>query len=143
MSAADDLQSLADLCAAAAHQCLDEIVALGVKPTDAAPGLVWEQTRDHLEDQMGNLSAMATKLSSEAVLAVLDAAAGDLGDLADATQNAQQEIKQIQKISDFITRASQILDVGLAVLALASAPSVSAAQTLADKIKALATPLAG
>jgi hypothetical protein len=143
MSAADVLQDLADLCHSAAHQALDAMADLGPKPADAAAAHAWEQSRAQLQDQMNSLSAMAVKLSSEAVVSALDAAGADLDELKHVTQDAEDEIKKIKQVSDMITRAAQVLDVGLAVLALAAAPSVSAASTLAAKVQTLAKPLPG
>jgi hypothetical protein len=86
---------------------------------------------------MNSQSATAVELASQAVLAALADQADAIGQLTGVTARAETEIKRIQETSKLLARMAQVLDVGRAVLALATTPSVASLKALADAIKAL------
>jgi hypothetical protein len=142
MSVADNIQALADLCGTAAHELLDAMIGLGPRTADPDPAAhAWDQTRASLQGQMDQLTALATQLSSEAVLAALAAQQDAIDRLAGVTDRAETEIKRIQDASKLLSTAARILDVGLAVLTLASAPSVASVKALIGDIRALSDAL--
>lgn len=137
MSVADDINGLAELCGAAAHQGLSAMIALGPRPADPA-GQAWDATRTRLQGHMDRLSALATELASDAVLAALADQAAAVAQLGGVTDKAEAAIKQIQDASNFLALAAKVVDVAVAVLAVASTPSVASVQALGDAIKTLA-----
>lgn len=128
MAIADDLDRIAELCRAGARSSLDEMLALGPKPSDPAQGLLWEQQQLSLQDKVNRLSALVSKLTADAVIASLQAYAGELSNIRDAAQAAEAEIAKISEVSDLLTRLSKVLDLGLAILAAAAAPSATTIQ---------------
>jgi hypothetical protein len=137
MSVADDINGLAALHAAAAHQALNAIIALGPRPADPAAGQAWDRNKADLQAGMNSQSATATELASQAVLAALADQAAAIGQLTGVTARAEAEIKHIQEVSKLLARLAQVLDVGRAVLGVAAAPSAASLKALADAIKAL------
>jgi hypothetical protein len=139
MSVAEDIQALADLCHAGAHQLLGQILGLGPRPTDPPPaGLLWDQQHTRLQGQMDSMSALAQKLSSTAVLVALESIADDMKQLAAVSAEAEKKIAEIRSSSELLTKLSRVLDLGLAILAAAAAPSVTTGMAVAKSIAALA-----
>jgi hypothetical protein len=138
MSVADDVQSLADLALTAAHQAVGAQTALGPKPEapDAAVQ-TWIQTDARLRDQISRLTALADKLSADAVIAGLAGSADDIAQLQGVTDRAEAAIKQIDDVSKLLTTIGHIVDVGAAVLALAAAPTPATAAGLVQTIRTL------
>jgi hypothetical protein len=144
MSTAKNLQALADLCNKAAHEALEALLKLGPRPASpATAGFLWDQCHTRLTGQINSLTALASKLSASSVLSALDTAQADLVQLATITKTAQARIKKIQEVSELLTTLGRVLDVGLAILAVATAPSPATAAALAQKIKELAKDVAG
>jgi hypothetical protein len=139
MSVADDLQGLADLAEAAAHKALSAQIGLGPRPAgpDTAV-LLWDQTSTHLQGQIDSLTALASKLSADAVLNALAGKADDLAQISAVTDRANAAIEHIDDVSKLFTTIGHFIDVGVAVLALAAAPSPTTAQALFEKGKTLA-----
>ena len=138
MAVADDLDQVAELCRNSARRSLDEMMALGPKPNDPAQSLLWEQQEMDLQSKVNRLTALVSKLTAGAVLASLEDYKGELSSIGNAAQNAQDQISKINRVSDLLARLAQVLDLGLAILAAAAAPTpgsigaaVSAAQALA------------
>jgi len=145
MAVADDLDQVAELCRNGARRSLDEMMALGPKPKDQAQALLWEQQEMDLQSKVNRLSALVSKLTATAVLSSLKEYADDLSLIGDAAQHAQGQISKINKVSDLLSKLSQVLDLGLAILAAAAAPSpgtigvaVSSAKALVPGLAALA-----
>lgn len=130
MSTANDLQNLADLAALAAHEVLDRLLRLGPRPTDSSGAMLWDQTETRLRGQMNSLTALASKLSASAILIALKGAHADLSDIKAATDQAKRRIAEIKEVSEFLTGLARVLDLGLAVLTLAAAPSPATALAL-------------
>ena len=138
MSVADDIQGLADLAESAAHQALGAQIKLGPRPSAPDPaGLLWDQTTARLQAQVNSLTALATNLSADSVIDALADNADAVAQLEAVTANADAAIQQIDDTSKLLTTIGHILDVGVAVLALAAAPTEAAAQALFGKIKTL------
>ena len=138
MTVATDIQGLADLCKAAAHQAVDAQIDLGPRPAGPEPAtLLWDQTSDRLETEVNSLTALAVKLSSAAVLAALEPLKDDLARLATVTQAANDQIRTIKHVSALLTKLASVIDLGLAVLGLAAVPSVASATAVGEKIAAL------
>jgi hypothetical protein len=144
MSVADDLQAFADLAETAAHQALAAQIGLGPRPSgpDTAV-LLWDQTSTHLQGQIDSLTALAAKLSADAVITALADSANDVAQLEDVTDRATAAIKQINDLSKLLTTIGHVVDVGLAVLALSAAPTPVTAASLLQKIQTLAADVQG
>jgi len=123
MAVADDLDRVAELCRLGARQCLDEMLALGPRPAAAAGALLWDQQELSLQSKVDRLTALVSKLSAEAVVENLSDYAAQLKSVGDCAEAAEDKIREIQKVSDLLTRLSKVLDLGLAILAAAAAPT--------------------
>lgn len=141
MSVADDIQRLANASQTGAHQVLEALIALGPRPTTSPADLAWDQTSTRLTGQMDSLTALVSKLSANAVIVGLSDYADAATQLGQVSASAEEEIKHIFEVSKLLTTLSRVLDVGLAVLALASAPSPAGAAALVGRISALADDL--
>ncbi len=133
MALADDLGRVADLCTVGAKQSLTAMLALGPKPEAPAKALLWEQQTTRLQGQLNSLTALNSKLNSASVIAGLQSFATELETVGKVSENAQAKIKKIKDVSDLLTKLAKILDLGLAVLAAAAAPSPA---TIAAVVKA-------
>lgn len=135
MSTSKELAELAGLAQAAAEQVGVRIQRLGPRPDGGTPAaILWDQTSARLIANMSSLTAMISKVNAEAISAALDGAGADLASLSDVTRKANDRIKTINEISTFLSTLGKILDVGLAILAAAAAPSPT---TLAAIVKAI------
>src|SRR4051812_26007163 len=119
MPLATNLQALADLCEAAAHQNLAAIIALGPRPADPAAAAGWDQSQARLKGQLDRLTALSVTLAAEAVIEGLAAAGEDLTAIAAVTAKAKDRIADIKKISNLLSAVGAVLDLGLAVVTLA------------------------
>ena len=139
MSVSDDLQNLADLDEVAAHKALSAQFALGPRP-DAPPVAVtlWKQQTSALQGQIQSLTAQAVQLSAQSVIDALAGNADDISQIQTVIADAKTAVALIAEISKLLTTVGHILDLGLAVLALAAAPSPAAAKTLFEKGETLA-----
>ncbi|MBI1179690.1 MAG: hypothetical protein GC201_03975 [Alphaproteobacteria bacterium] len=133
MALYDDLASCAVACQLGAQKTLEIMFAMGPKPADPAQALLWEQQTTRLQGQLNSLSAMNSKLTAMAVIEGLKDYAADIEAVGAVAKAAQARIKQIQSVSDGLTRLAKILDLGLAILAAAAAPSPA---TIAAVVKA-------
>jgi hypothetical protein len=123
MSIAHDLKNVADLCKTGAKRTLEAQLALGSKPDDPAQVLLWEQQYTRLQGQLNSLSALNAKLTAAAIIEGLNEFETEIKEIGKITDAAQAEIKQIQKVSELLTKLAKVLDLGLALLAAAAAPS--------------------
>jgi len=137
MAVADDLDQVAELCRNSARRSLDEMMALGPKPKVQAQALLWEQQEMDLQSKVNRLSALVSKLTAGAVLSSLKKYADDLSSIGDAAQRAQDQISKINQVSDLLSKLAQVLDLGLAILAAAAAPSPGTIGTAVSAAKAL------
>lgn len=137
MAAADDLDRVAELCRNSARRSLDVMMALGPKPDDPAKSLLWQQQEMDLQSKVNRLTALVSKLTAAAVLSSLENYAGELNSIGTAAQNAQDQIGKINQVSDLLTKLSLVLDLGLAILAAAAAPSPATIGTAVSAAKAL------
>ena len=117
--------SLRDLCIVTAERLLHEMLASGPKPVDTAKAFLWEQQTTRLQGQINSLSALATKLTAQEVIQAIKDLNTDLEAIDKVSKKAQEDINKIKKISDLLSIGSKILDLGLAVLAVAASPSSS------------------
>jgi uncharacterized BrkB/YihY/UPF0761 family membrane protein len=139
MSATQDILDLAELHSACADKADKKQQALGPRP--AAPpeaAAAWDKANADLQNQINDLTAQANNLAAQAVLTALAGADAELEGLKDATALAKLRLKHIRELSDLLSTLGAVLDVGVAILALATAPTPEAAMKVADKIKALA-----
>lgn len=123
MAITDDLDTVAELCKTGAKSSLDAILALGPKPSDATQALLWEQQTTRLQGQLNSLSVLVSKLTAAAVIEGLGAFDDEMKQIATISEAAEEKIKEIKKISDLLIRLAKVLDLGLAILAAAAAPS--------------------
>ena len=140
MTPAKNLKALSEFCAELSHNCLTAIHNLGPKPTDASALDIWKKRREDLEKSMNELSNQAGILAALAINAALDEVEDDLIKVKSVTDQAQSEIKEIQKISDFIERVGKVVDLVTNVIALVQAPGSIVLQPFLDKITALNPP---
>ena len=133
MAIIDDLDKLTELCRVGAKKSLDALLALGPKPDAPVEALLWEQQTTRLQGQINSLSALVAKLTALAVIQGLQQFDDELATIGAASKAAVAKIKQIEEVSDLLTKLAKVLDLGLAVLAAAAAPSPV---TLAAVIKA-------
>ena len=139
MSVKADLSSVSSLCKAAAKQALEELLALGARPEGAAEALVWDQMRTRLQGQINSLTALVSKLTAAAIIEGLEQFSGDMAVIGQVTVDATDRIRDIQSVSDFLSKAGAILDLGTAVLALATAPSSATVKALQKAGEAVRT----
>ena len=137
MSLETNLQALAELCEASAHQNLTAIIALGPRPTDAAAAGAWDETQGRLKGRMDRLTALSVSLAGEAVVQALAAAGQDLSAITAVTAKARKRIADIKKISAVLSAVGAVLDLGLAVVTLAGAPTADGLEDVVRKAKAL------
>ena len=130
MSVKADLSTISGLCEAAAKRALDELLNVGARPEGAAEALLWDQMRTRLQGQINSLTALVSKLTAAAIIEGLEQFAGDLKVIGEVTADAKDRIKDIKSVSDFLSKAASILDLGTAVLALATAPSGATVKAL-------------
>lgn len=123
MTVAQDLGRVAELCAASAKKTLAAILALGPKPDGGTDALFWEQQSTRLHGQLNSLTALNSKLTAASVIAGLATFAADLETIGKASKDAQMRIARIEKASELLTKLARVLDLGLALLAAAAAPS--------------------
>lgn len=133
MTVAQDLGQVADLCAAGAKNTLAAILALGPKPDGGPDAILWEQQSTRLQGQLNSLTALNSKLTAASVIAGLAGFASELETIGKASKDAQKRIEKIKKVSELLTKLARVLDLGLALLAAAAAPS---APTISAAIKA-------
>lgn len=137
MAAADDLDRVAELCRNGARRSLDEMMALGPKPDDPAGSLLWQQREMDLQSKVNRLTALVSKLTAAAVLSSLENYSGQLKSIGTAARKAQRQISKINQVSDLLTKLSHVLDLGLAILAAAAAPSPGTISAAVSAAKAL------
>jgi len=133
MTVAQDLGYVADLCAVGAKNTLAAILALGPKPDGGPDALLWEQKSTRLQGQLNSLTALNSKLTAASVIAGLATFAADIETIGRASKDAQKRIEKIKSVSELLTKLAKVLDLGLALLAAAAAPS---AATISVAIKA-------
>ncbi|MFL6844118.1 MAG: hypothetical protein ACJ8ER_04475 [Allosphingosinicella sp.] len=127
MATTDDLHELARLCNAAARAASAAIDRLGPRPDDPAQAEAWRAHADRLNAQVGRLTGLAGTFADLAVSASLDAAWPQLERLREATATAEERIARMAAISDAAKKIAQVVDLGIAVLALAAGPSPAGA----------------
>ena len=139
MTVKTDLQALADLCEAAAQQNVAQVIALGPRPADGTPAAAaWDHTQKRLKDQTDHLNAMAVELSAKAVVQALAGATDDLAAVGAVTKDAQAQIAKIKRVSDLLSTVGAVIDLGMAVLAVAGDPANGAnLGALVKKLQAL------
>lgn len=139
MALANDLDQVADLCRNGARRSLNEMMALGPRPTDQAQALLWDQQEMDLQGKVNLLSTLVSKLTAGAVLSSLKDYADDLNAIGNAAQDAQDQISKINHVSDLLVKLAGVLDLGSAILAAAAAPSPDTIGAAVGAAKALAT----
>ncbi len=123
MAVADDLDRVSDLCKTGAMLTLSALLALGPKPDDPTGALLWEQRSTRLQGQLNSLSALVSKLTAASVLQGLAGFDEELATVGQVSKDAEKKIKQIKDVSTLLKRLAGVLDLGLALLAAAAAPS--------------------
>ena len=123
MAIADDLGRVADLCAEGAKKALVAKLSLGAKPQGHVDGLLWELRMQRLDGQLNSLTALNSKLTAASVLTGLADLAGELTTIGKVSADAQAKIKKINDISELLKKLAKVLDLGLALVAAAAAPS--------------------
>lgn len=123
MTVAQDLGSAADMCAAGAKQTLSALLALGPKPEGASEAILWEQQSTRLQGQLNSLTALNARLTAASVIAGLEVFSEELTFIGKVSKEAQARIKKIKEVSELLTKLAKVLDLGLALLAAAAAPS--------------------
>lgn len=123
MAIANDLGRVADLCAEGAKKVLAAKLSLGPKPQGHADGLLWELQVQRLDGQLNSLTALNSKLTAVSVLAGLADFADELATVGKVSADAQAKIKKINDISELLNKLAKVLDLGLALVAAAAAPS--------------------
>jgi hypothetical protein len=141
MSVADDLDELADLCSQGAQQALKAKLKLGPKPRDEAEALLWEQQVMRLHGQINSLSALVANLTAAAVIASLKEFAKEMRQVDEVSKAAKAKIEGIKQVSELLTKLAAVLDLGLAVLAAAAAPSAATIGAVVSAGSALKTSL--
>jgi hypothetical protein len=123
MTIASDLDDVAELCKVAAKRVLHTMLELGPKPQETLQALLWEQQATRLQGQLNSLSALVSKLTAAAVIEGLKPFQEELDTISDISKNAESRIKKVKQVSDLLIKLASILDLGLALLATAAAPS--------------------
>lgn len=123
MAIADDLDQVAELCRTGAKTTLSALLAMGPKPDDPSQALLWEQQTTRLQGQLNSLSALVSKLTAGAVIEGLKDFDQELTQVSQVSSDAEAQIKKIKDISSLLTTLAKVLDLGLALLAAAAAPS--------------------
>lgn len=85
--------------------------------------LLWEQQATRLQGQLNSLTALNARLTAESVLAALEDISSELEQVGKVAKDAQARIKKIKEVSELLTKLANVLDLGLALLAAAAAPS--------------------
>lgn len=142
MSASDDLFHLAALCSTAAHELLEALVKLGPRPSGPEPDiLLWDQTHLRLQSEISGLTALGSKLSAASVVAALEDIDGELDELRSVTKNAKRHVEEIAEMSQLLTVAARLLDIGISVLKFAASPGASSAKLVHASVAALSKEL--
>jgi hypothetical protein len=123
MTVASDLDKMSGLCSVGAKRTLAIMLALGPKPEDHSQSLLWEQRMTRLQGQLNSLSALVSKLTAAAVIQGLEAFSEQLATIGRVSKDAEDRIKEIRETSEILTKMAKVLDLGLALLAAAAAPS--------------------
>jgi DNA-binding protein YbaB len=140
MSTRQDLEQLADLCNAAARAASEAIQRLGPRPAfprEAAEA--WDANVERLSTQVDRLTTLASQFASIAVTQALEGAWPQLQQLQQAAATAEARIAEMHAISDAARKIAQVVNLGIAVLALAAAPGPA---TAAGVVQALQTVVA-
>jgi hypothetical protein len=143
LSGTEFLEGQAKIANDLADEVQSRLVHLPDRPgaTDPVGQAAWDAQYQYLTSQRQRLSALATTFAIQAAGAAIADVAQELKDVAKATAEAQQRIKDIQKISDFVSRIAQVIDLGVAVAAAVANPGLDSLKTVAEKVKTLASPL--
>jgi len=139
MTIAQVLGNCAGMCSVGAKQTLDAILALGPKPPAPSEALLWEQQATRLQGQLNSLTALNARLTAESVLAALEEFSPQLEEVGRVAKDAQARIKRIKEVSELLTKLATVLDLGLAVLAAAAAPSAATVGAVVKAGKAVAS----
>jgi len=137
MSVKMNIKSVAKLCKVGAERTLFRILSLGARPDDPNAALLWDQQLTRLQGQLNSLTAMVSKLTALGILEELEEFRDELKTISEISKKAQKDIKKIKSVSGLLEKTAKILDLGLAVLAVAAAPStmtISAAITAATSV---------
>lgn len=142
MSVKKHIDSVNKLCKTSSERILRQILNLGPRPDDSpAAALLWDQHLTRLQGQLNSLTAMVSKLTALAIIEGLEEFESDLQIIDDVAKEAQKKIKKIKEISSLLEKTAQVLDLGLAVIAAAAAPTpmtvsaaVNAASNLAQEL---------
>lgn len=132
MAMIDDLNKLTALCRTGALKSLDAMLTLGPKPEAAGEALLWEQQMTRLQGQINSLSALVIKLTAVAIIQGLQELDDELVVVGAVSKAAEERIKQINKVSDLLAKLAKVLDLGLAVIAAAVAPSPATITAVVD-----------
>lgn len=141
MAVADDLDRVADLCKAAAGATLSAMLGMGPKPDDPMQALLWEQQTTRLQGQLNSLSGLVSKLTAAAVIQGLQEFDDELRTIGKVSADAEATIKKINDISSLLTKVAKVLDLGLALLTAAAAPSAATITAVVAAGKAVAKDL--
>lgn len=125
MSVSDNIYQVALLCSNCAQSVLSAQLNLGVRPYDETESLLWEQKFLRLQGQLNSLTALNVKLISDSISAALTSYTEELKNLGSIAEDAEVKIKNIKDVSTLLTKVSAVLDLGLAILAAAAAPSIA------------------
>jgi hypothetical protein len=132
-----------DLCRTAARAVVDALVRMGARPSVGPAAVLWDKEEKRLQAQLSSLTDMITSLSATAVLVSLQDANAQNAvlTLEKVTTEAKAAIKRIKKISSLLMTGARVLDLGLALLGLAAAPSVATGTAVVKAATALARDL--
>ncbi|MBI6138810.1 hypothetical protein [Serratia plymuthica] len=123
MSVSDDIYKVALLCTNSAQNVLFAQLNLGVRPYDENESLLWEQKFTRLQGQLNSLTALNIKLISASISAALSSYTEELKKIGNIAEDAEIKINSIKDVATLLTKVSAVLDLGLAILAAAAAPS--------------------
>lgn len=123
MTVAQDLQRCADLCKASAERTLALMLGLGTRPEKPAEALLYDQEMTRLQGQLNSASTLNSKLTAAAVIQGLGGFEEEMRTIGEVSERAQARIARIRKVSELLSKVAKVLDLGLALLAAASAPS--------------------
>jgi hypothetical protein len=123
MSISSDLTDVASLCNTSAQIALGLMLGMGPRPTDPAQGLLWDQQTTRLQGTLNSLTALVSKLTADSVIAGLQNYTNEMDTVSNISKSAEDRIKSINNISNALTKIANVLDLGLAIVAAAAAPS--------------------
>ncbi len=142
MAAITDLKSAQALCDAAADAAMDRLLALGIRPADAAAAADWDDQDALLKSKISTLSHLSSSIGAQIVVQALEDVWPQLDELDQVTAAAQASIARIERINRALTVIASVVTFAAAVVEVSTQPTVGNAGKVLTAFKAVRTQIA-